>query len=274
LDPEQEEWLGKNVTHIVDHHVDNHCYADTLVAKECRFIGSACSLVALMYQREKHHFEDDLAASPEPNLAYFLAAAVCLDSYNFLEELRDRKWNKDDIEAHKFLAQTADVGFDYWKSLNDTKFDTAAALDLGLRACFVRDYKRYDLKRGLMGVAVVTASIPQLIERFGEEHLVEEAQRMIDAHKLGIFGIISIHADSSGHLDKGLFLYRPRQSEVDLAHTYTDLIAMLEGVEDMKLYDKVHREVTHNDGSFTHFRIGNHSYTRKAFESIVKKHYL
>lgn len=49
---------------------------------------------------------------------------------------------------------------------------------------------------------------------------------------------------------------------------------MLEGVEDMKLYDKVHREVTHNDGSFTHFRIGNHSYTRKAFESIVKKHYL
>jgi len=112
-----------------------------------------------MYQRDKHHFEEDLAPSTEPNLAYLLAAAVTLDSYNFLEELKDRKWNKEDIEAHKFLAQTADVGHEYWKALNDIKFDTAAALDLGLRACFVRDYKKYDLKKGLMGVAVVTASI-------------------------------------------------------------------------------------------------------------------
>jgi inorganic pyrophosphatase/exopolyphosphatase len=57
-----------------------------------------------MYQRDKHHFEEDLAPSQEPNLAYLLAAAVTLDSYNFLEELKDRKWNKDDMEAHKFLA--------------------------------------------------------------------------------------------------------------------------------------------------------------------------
>ena len=163
-----------------------------------------------MYQRDKHHFEEDLAPSPEPNLAYLLAAAVTLDSYNFLEELKDRKWNKDDMEAHKFLAQTADVGHEYWKALNDTKFDTAAALDLGLRACFVRDYKKYDLKKGLMGVAVVTASIHLLIDKFGEQALVEEAQKMVDNHKLGIFGIISIHADSSGHLEKGVFLYRHR----------------------------------------------------------------
>jgi inorganic pyrophosphatase/exopolyphosphatase len=163
-----------------------------------------------MYQRDKHHFEEDLAHSQDPNMAYFLAAAVTLDSYNFLEELRDRKWNKDDIEAHKFLAETADVGFEYWKALNDAKFDTAAALDLGLRACFVRDYKKYDLKKGLMGVSVVTASIPLLIDKFGEEKLVEEAQKMVENHKLGIFGIISIHADSTGHLEKGLLIYRHR----------------------------------------------------------------
>jgi hypothetical protein len=52
------------------------------------------------------------------------------------------------------------------------------------------------------------------------------------------------------------------------------LIELLESLEDMKLHDKEHKAVTHNDGTFTHYRIGNHSYTRKAFESIVKKFYL
>lgn len=151
--------MSKNVTRIVDHHIDNNCYADSLKEKECRFVGSACSLVAVMFERHKHLFEEDLAASPEPNLAYLLAAAVCLDSYNFLEEIKNKKWNDDDIVAHKFLSQTADVGLEYWKVLNDTKFDTEAALNLGLRACFIRDYKSYNLKIGIMGASVVTGSI-------------------------------------------------------------------------------------------------------------------
>jgi inorganic pyrophosphatase/exopolyphosphatase len=49
LDPAQEEWLGKNVTRIVDHHIDNNCYNDTLKEKECHFVGSACSLIAKMF---------------------------------------------------------------------------------------------------------------------------------------------------------------------------------------------------------------------------------
>jgi hypothetical protein len=98
-----------------------------------------------------------------------LAAAVCLDSYYFLEELRNKKWNDDDIIAHKFLSQTADVGEEYWRVLNDTKFNTAAALDLGLKACFIRDYKSYNLKIGIMGASVVTGSILQLLEKFGED---------------------------------------------------------------------------------------------------------
>lgn len=161
--------MGKNVTRIVDHHVDNNCYNDTLKEKECHFVGSACSLVAKMFERNQDLFTEDLAASEEPNLAYLMAAAVCLDSYNFLEEIRNKKWNDDDIVAHKFLSQTADVGDEYWRVLNDTKFNTAAALDLGLKACFIRDYKSYDLKIGIMGASVVTGSISQLLEKFGED---------------------------------------------------------------------------------------------------------
>ena len=124
LDIDQEQWLGKHVSYIVDHHVDMNLYSDTLKEKEVRFVGSACSLVALMFKKNRHIFEEDLTPSDMPNLAYLLAAAVCLDSYNFLDELRDSKWNQSDITAHQFLSETADVGKSYWKALNDIKFDT------------------------------------------------------------------------------------------------------------------------------------------------------
>jgi inorganic pyrophosphatase/exopolyphosphatase len=100
LDLEQEDWLGKNVTHIVDHHVDMHCYADTVKAREVRFIGSTCSLIAFMIKRDRHLFEEDLVPSDMPNLSYLLAAAICLDSCYFLEDIRDNKWTQDDILAH------------------------------------------------------------------------------------------------------------------------------------------------------------------------------
>lgn len=162
------------MSYVVDHHVDSGAYKDTIKEKECRFIGSACSLVALMVKRERHLFESDLAKADanEPNLAYLLAAAVVLDSYNFLEEIRNKKWNEDDIVAHQFLSEYADVGLKYWKELNDIKFDTQAALALGLRAMFIRDYKKYDLKKGKMGVAVVTAQVEELLDRFGQEELI------------------------------------------------------------------------------------------------------
>ena len=271
LDVEQEEWLGKNVTRVIDHHVDSGAYADNLIEKECRFVGSACSLIALMFQRKQDLFSDDLAKSDEPNLAYMLAAAVCLDSYNFLSEIKNKKWNDDDLIAHNFLSQFADVGTDYWKVLNDTKFNTQAALDLGLHACFIRDYKNYSLKHGIMGAAVVTGSIDQFVAKFGQDQICAECEVIVDRYKLGLFVIISIHADENGHLEKGLSVYKPKQTVSQLTETFDDLLNHLEGIEDINLADK--NEVSIDAGKLAFFKIGNHSYTRKAFEAIVKKFY-
>lgn len=63
--------------------------------------------------------------------------------------------------------ESADVGPSYWKVLNDIKFDTEAALKLGLKAMFIRDYKKYNLNKGIMGIAVVTAQIKELLDKFG-----------------------------------------------------------------------------------------------------------
>ena len=39
--------LGKNVTTIIDHHVDSNAYLDTVKAKVIKPMGSACSILAL-----------------------------------------------------------------------------------------------------------------------------------------------------------------------------------------------------------------------------------
>ena len=56
-------------------------------------------------------------------MAYFLGAAIVLDTYFFSEELRAKKWTEEDTVAHEFLMQYADVGQEYWAALNHAKFD-------------------------------------------------------------------------------------------------------------------------------------------------------
>ena len=116
---------------MIDHHVDSGAYADQIVEKQCRLIGSACSLVALMIKADEELFAEDLTrqeAGQPPNFAYLLGAAVVLDSYFFKEELRAKKWTEEDTVAHEFLMQYADVGRDYWSALNYAKFDVQAGL--------------------------------------------------------------------------------------------------------------------------------------------------
>jgi len=220
---------------VVDHHVDSGSYSATLREKECRFIGSACSLVALMIQKERKYFEEDLAKSSEPNLAYLLAAAITLDTYYFLEEIRDKKWIEDDIVAHKFLSEFADVGQKYWQELNDIKFDSKAALALGLRAMFIRDYKKYDLKKGVMGISVITAQVSELFENYGEDQLEAECFKMLHDYNLGIFSIIGIHATTEGHVQKSIFFFIDKKSANPLALTFLEMLAHIEGVQEMKL---------------------------------------
>ena len=47
LDAGQSD-MGSKVKRVIDHHLDSGAYADQIVEKQCRLVGSACSLVALM----------------------------------------------------------------------------------------------------------------------------------------------------------------------------------------------------------------------------------
>jgi len=63
-----------------------------------KFIGSACSIAALKMKADEHLFcEDDLTG--DKNFAYFFAAAIVLDTYNFKPALKNSKWQEEDLNA-------------------------------------------------------------------------------------------------------------------------------------------------------------------------------
>jgi inorganic pyrophosphatase/exopolyphosphatase len=72
LDKELEE-LGPKVEYIIDHHVDNGMYSETVKEKDIQLIGSATTLVA------QRLLEQECCS----DLALFLSAPISLDSYNF-----------------------------------------------------------------------------------------------------------------------------------------------------------------------------------------------
>jgi hypothetical protein len=56
--------------------------------------------------REEHLlFTPDHWEANTRNFAYFYAAAIALDTYNFKESFRGNKWNEEDAEAWTWFSQ-------------------------------------------------------------------------------------------------------------------------------------------------------------------------
>jgi len=87
--------LSPYVHFIIDHHVDNNLYLESLQFKEIKLIGSACTMVA----RKIMDVELNGGCGIDADLALFLSAPLSLDSSNFNLELKGSKWVEEDIET-------------------------------------------------------------------------------------------------------------------------------------------------------------------------------
>jgi inorganic pyrophosphatase/exopolyphosphatase len=232
--------MGSKVTRVIDHHVDSGAYEGQLVQKQCHLVGSACTLIALLMKEDEALFAEDLARSDTPNLSYLLAAAVVLDSYNFKEELRAKKWTEEDVVAHQWLMQFADVGQEYWAALNHAKFDVQAGLALGLHGIFIRDFKQYEFASGTMGVSVSTGTIDSLIGHFGLEAFGAACKEYTLRKNLALFCIMAIQAGDDGSIKKNIFIFECAENPVDqaLKNKAAALRALIEGTADMELNNK------------------------------------
>ena len=72
------------------------------------------------------------------------------------------------------------------------------AIALGLRGIFCRDYKCYELKDGLKGCAVATASFETLLNRFGKDQVADEIEKLMEERGLSLFSAITIENDNDG----------------------------------------------------------------------------
>lgn len=163
IDAKQALELGPDshskVKLIYDHHLDNKAYPDEqLQEKIVKFIGSACSIAALKMKEDKDLFtEDDLTDGK--NFAYFFAAAIVVDTYNFKPALKNLKWQEEDLDAYNWLAAHADIGKDYFDKMHDVKFSQEVAIKLGVLGNLYRDFKNYRISRsgasGVLGLSVM-----------------------------------------------------------------------------------------------------------------------
>ena len=83
------------MTYVYDHHVDTKYYpVSQLKDYQVRFIGSACSILVLLMKENFNLFDSCLfEKTSKINFAYLMAAAIMLDTDNFAEHLRDKKWS-------------------------------------------------------------------------------------------------------------------------------------------------------------------------------------
>jgi inorganic pyrophosphatase/exopolyphosphatase len=99
LDKTQAQFLGGEslVSYVMDHHVDNNCFApQQLKYKNVKLIGSCCSILTQEIMAAIELFPDDFSPTVKINLAYFLGAPILLDTSNFASALKDNKWTHED----------------------------------------------------------------------------------------------------------------------------------------------------------------------------------
>lgn len=112
-------------------------------------------------------FPKELFDKNDPrNFAYFTAAAVILDTENLNEELRDKKWSKEDEEARNWLAKYCTLDKTYFDRMQHNKYSSEVALGSDLYGNIRRDYKQYALThgdlKGKFGCAVFVFSPEQM----------------------------------------------------------------------------------------------------------------
>jgi inorganic pyrophosphatase/exopolyphosphatase len=210
IDPQQRDTLlnsGAKVTHILDHHADQNLYDTQVEMKQVRFIGSACSLLTFLLRDNEAKFSQDLG-SDGVNLAYLLAAPVLLDSSNFHPDLKGNKWSDEDIDAFKWLQSKCQLPSSFYADLLAVKADQKVALSLTLRQNILRDYKNFQIGKGLLGAAVFVFPPAAAIETYPD--FVSQVDAFCTENKLSIFCSLS-NVESPEGFEKHLLVFKPNQ---------------------------------------------------------------
>lgn len=171
--------LAARVSGVVDHHHDDAQYtASTHPLRIIEPVGSACTLVAQMYQKMRR-------SAPLPEL---LAAPILLDTSNF--DVGQKKVTPADIAAVEWLtsrARTAAANTVLYQLLSHWKSDI---FFLSFEENLRRDYKQFTFaserlgKNIVLGISSMPCSFVAAESHYSQDAMAAECARFCHAHAL------------------------------------------------------------------------------------------
>lgn len=192
-------------------------------------------------KKNEHLFDQSLFEKGVINYAYFLGAAVVLDTHNFKELLRNEKWTSEDEVAHEWLSQFTTLDKTYFDKMQNNKFNQEIALSFGIQGNFRRDYKTYKLKKGELsgkfGCAVMVFQPWTMFEKYGHDDVCKQIDEFIDKNKLSLFGLVCNVMNPETHKnEKSVFVYSKEQDA--FANTFEDFIAAMKASDYLKCFNE------------------------------------
>lgn len=256
-----QEFLIPHIERIIDHHTEIEVEYPKLKYKNIRFCGAAATLVTqLLFEDEE--LKDTIL---DARVAFICAAPILIDTVNFKEKQRGKKWDQVDEDVYKLVKEYADsiIPEDYFKTLYFKKTDEQLNFDLGWYLVARKDYKNYKVKSGAMvGISTVFVDIRSCEKHFGADLMVEEFNKIMDERHLDIYMILTHYND--GEVRRQIVTYtRNQEYNEKLVDLWTNIKEMnTERIEVGELTNKENVSIWQNQST---------DYSRKKMEPFFRE---
>lgn len=207
-----QEFLTPFVERVLDHHEDLNADYPNIKHKDVRFCGAAGTLVAKLILDDSEWCEKLM----DKNVALFACSPILIDTVNFKEKLREKKWSQIDEDIYNRLKDIAGdhMPADYFKTLYHLKTDEETNLKLGWHLLARKDYKNYKYADDkILGISTVFLSLEACEREYGAEKMKEEFEKIMDERNLNMYMILT-HYSQDNDVKRQVLTY---SRDLDLA---------------------------------------------------------
>lgn len=258
-----QDYISQFVERIYDHHTEKEADYPKMIFKDIRFCGSAASLVTKAILDDYEH-KDSLL---DDKVAWFASAPIIIDTVNFKESQRGKKWDQIDEDVYKLVKEIAGetIPSDYFRTLYNKKTDVQTNIDLGYHLLARKDYKNYKLNGGLIGISTIFLDLKICEREFGGEQLKKEFDSIIAEKGLDMYCVLT-HYEEDHDVRRQVLVYSPN------AELANKLKNFYESVKEMELEAIDLGKTSEIENCFV-WQNHTTSYSRKKIEPLLRKYF-
>ncbi|KAG2375331.1 hypothetical protein C9374_009954 [Naegleria lovaniensis] len=211
LAPEQEDFLGKFVFEIIDHHADEKHYSSTVTPENrtIELIGSTCTLIA-----EKM---TDEFLNKEREFCEALLGTILLDTVN-LDPKFKKVTPKDETQANRLANIISFSKKDQDELFEKLFFERFNVSKLSSHDLLRSDYKEWKMGSKIVGVATAKRSLDEWFEK--DPDLVQSFKEFLENRKLDILYVMCAYTDKDNQFKRELAVYSPDATHLQKACDY------------------------------------------------------